>query len=101
MNLRQLAVLAGQGHIDELNLVSLEGGFYVLQARMGQKAHSLVDDQGQGVRLHSISQVRELLQALPPLPCVLIQSVVHDEACRAGEQGVEPLRIPIGMYREW
>lgn len=38
MNMQDLAGRVQAGHIDALHLVSLEGGIYVLEAQMGDRA---------------------------------------------------------------
>ncbi|HCF2468760.1 TPA: hypothetical protein NIA54_006245, partial [Pseudomonas aeruginosa] len=47
MNMQDLAGRVQAGHIDALHLVSLEGGIYVLEAQMGDRAYPVEDDLGQ------------------------------------------------------
>lgn len=98
MNLHQLTELAQAGQIDELRLVSLEGGIYVLQAHLGANLHGVVDAQGAGLRVRSTSHVRQLLHGLPVLPCVLVQKGVHDEMCGLAPAVEEPLKIPFTLH---
>ena len=53
MNMQDLAGRVQAGHIDALHLVSLEGGIYVLEAQMGDRAYPVEDDLGQPVSLRA------------------------------------------------
>lgn len=101
MNLQELNALAASGAVRELELLSLEGGLYVLRARLEQGMHTLRDEQGDTLRLRSTTHLRELLRELPPLPCVLVQQVVHDEMCGAREGPVDALRLPLSLAEPW
>ncbi|ATR82627.1 cation transporter [Pseudomonas sp. FFUP_PS_473] len=101
MNLQQLSGFADAGRIDELNLVSLEGGIYVLQALMEGKLHPLLDEQGHNLCLRSTTHAREVLQHLPEIPCLLVQKVVHDEMCGLGNSADAPLKLPFSIRSTW
>lgn len=101
MNLHQLGEAARADRIEGLEVVSLEGGFYLLQARLASGVHLVRDEQGKVLHLRSTTQVRELLQALPRLPCELIQHCVHDEMCGSREGPIEPLRLPLSLEQRW
>ncbi|MBB4865179.1 hypothetical protein HNP46_004059 [Pseudomonas nitritireducens] len=81
MNLQELTNRSLAGDIDEINLVSLEGDIYVLEARMGDRFYPVHDVGGQVVSVRSVNHAREVLRALPPLPFHLVHAVVHDEMC--------------------
>ncbi|MGH8353142.1 MAG: DUF6482 family protein [Pseudomonas sp.] len=83
MNLHDLSSHARAGHIDELNLISLEGGnYYLLEARVEGRPFTLEDGHGHFLHLRSLEHARELLQPLPQLPPLhLVQAQVHDEMC--------------------
>ncbi len=100
-SLEQLAQQLQQGQVDELQLHSLEGGLYILQACCGERLSPLTDAYGQTLRLRSSTEVRALLRELPKVPCVLIQQVVHDEMCGQREHPVAPLRLPFGQDEPW
>jgi hypothetical protein len=53
------------------------------------------------MHLRSINHLRELLQFVPPFPCVLVQQCVHDEMCGSREGRIEPLRIPFSLTAPW
>ena len=63
MNIR-ISPAGPAGHIDALHLVSLEGGIYVLEAQMGDRAYPVEDDLGQPVSLRSVEHARQVLRGL-------------------------------------
>jgi hypothetical protein len=101
MNLQQLGDAARAGDIEGLELVSLEGGFYLLQARLASGLQPIRDEQGRVMHLRSSTQMRELLQDLPQLPCELVQHCVHDEMCGRRAGPIEPLRLPLSLEQRW
>ncbi|PJI47391.1 MAG: hypothetical protein CTR55_19610 [Pseudomonas sp.] len=81
MNLQELTSRSVAGDIDEINLVSLEGDIYVLEARMGARFYPLQDEAGHVISVRSLAHAREVLRALPNVPFHLVHAVVHDEMC--------------------
>ena len=51
MKLVELRELALNSEIAELALISLEGGTYVLEAKVGGRQHPVKDDQGRVLHL--------------------------------------------------
>jgi len=100
MNLHDLSTHAQAGRIDELNLISLEGGIYVLEARMDGRAHPVVNTQGGTLNLRSVEHARDLLQEMPTLPLYLVHSSVHDEMCGMPSAD-NSLRVPIAFRSGW
>jgi hypothetical protein len=101
MNLPQLLLHAQQGQVDELNLISIEGGIYLLEIRLGGQPQLLRDERGQTLRLRSVEHARELLHELPLLPFHLIHAVVHEEMCGLPAGPQQRLRAPISLARQW
>jgi hypothetical protein len=101
MTEEQLIGYVSAGKVDELNLISIEGGIYLLEARMQGAVHLLKGDNGQPVHLRSVEHAREMLKALPPLPFHLVHAVVHDEMCGMPVDKREPLRVPISWHSKW
>lgn len=101
MNLQELIKLATAGRIEELELRSLEGGFYIVRALHDKAYHTLLDEHAKPMHLRSTTQLRDLLQPVPELPCVLVQHVVHDEMCGQREGVIEPLRMPFSLLQPW
>ncbi len=101
MQLFDLLAHAQAGHIEELNLISLEGGIYVLEVRMGGKPFAVMDEHGKTLHLRSMEHARDLLRELPRLPFYLVHAEVHDEMCGMPPAANEPLRVPISMNSAW
>jgi hypothetical protein len=97
LNLQMLTTLANKGEVREMELLSLEGGFYLARVSMDHGQFTLLDDTAKPMHLRSVSQLRGLLQAVPPFPCVLVQQCVHDEMCGRREGPIEALRIPFSL----
>ena len=97
MNLHMLTELAVKGEIRELQLLSLEGGFYIARVRLDHVEMTLLGDDNQPLRIRSTTHLRDLLQRVPPFPCVLVQQCVHDEMCGVREGPIGALRIPFSL----
>ena len=101
MNMQDLSAHAAAGQVDELNVISIEGGIYLLEARMEGVAYPLRDVDGKTLHLRSVEHARQLLEALPPVPFFLIHASVYDEMCGLQETRQQPLRVPISMRSSW
>lgn len=97
MKLPELTELAIAGRIQRLEVVSLEGGFYIVQARLEDGFRVLHDERGEILCLRSLIHVREVLAELAPLPCELVQHSTHDEMCGSRCGVIEPLRVPLAL----
>lgn len=98
MNLQEMNAYAIAGKLDELNLISLEGGIYLLEARMRGTAYPLSDAHGQTFHLRSVEHAREVLQAFPDLSFNLIHTSVHDEMCGLSGTVEDNLKVPIVLH---
>ena len=101
MNLQELNAFAIAHKVDELNLISLEGGIYLLEARMHGAACPLSDAHGKVLHLRSVEHAREVLHAFPTLPFNLVHTSVHDEMCGLGASAEESLKVPIAFRSAW
>ncbi|NBB13275.1 DUF6482 family protein [Pseudomonas sp. SLFW] len=101
MNLQELTAHASAGHIDELNLISMEGGIYLLEARMHGAAHPLNDAQGKTLHLRSVEHARDVLQSVSHMPFNLVHAVVHDEMCGIRDTEEQVVRVPISIRSAW
>ncbi len=101
MNLPQLLLHAQHGQVEELNLISIEGGIYLLEIRLDGQPKLLRDERGQTLRLRSVEHARDLLQELPPLPFYLVHAVVHEEMCGFPAGPQQRLRVPISLACQW
>ena len=97
MNLQMLSELAAKGEIRELELLSLEGGFYLARVKLDQGEMTLLGDDKKPMRIRSTTHLRDLLQRVPPFPCVLVQQCAHDEMCGVRDGPIEALRIPFTL----
>ena len=97
MNLKTLTEHAANSEIRELELLSLEGGFYLVRIRLDNGQFTLLDDAAKPMHLRSIIHLRDLLQTVPAFPCVLVQQCVHDEMCGRDTGPVEDLRMPFSL----
>lgn len=98
MNLQALTERALKREVRELELLSLEGGFYLARVRLDHGQFTLLDDAAKPMHLRSVSHLRELV---PPFPCVLVQQCVHDEMCGVREGPIESMRIPFSLAAPW
>lgn len=101
MYLQDLATHAVAGRVDALELISLEGGIYLLDIYLQGQRHSLTDDRGKVWHLRSVEHARDILRELPELPFHLVQQSPYDEMCGLAEGVREPLRAPLGMRSQW
>jgi len=101
VNLITLFQWVSTGEAKALELLSLEGGFYLLRALTDAGPVTLSDAHGQPVRVRSTTELRQLLTGLPAVPCTLVQHVVHDEMCGQRDGPIEPLRVPITLASQW
>ncbi|KTC19123.1 metal ABC transporter ATPase [Pseudomonas marginalis ICMP 9505] len=97
MNIQMLTELAVKGEVRELELLSLEGGFYIARIKLDHAEMTLLDHDGKPLRIGSTTHLRDLLQRVPPFPCVLVQHCVHDEMCGVREGPIGALRIPFTL----
>jgi hypothetical protein len=98
MNLQELNAFAIARKVDELNLISMEGGIYLLEARMHGAAYPLHDLKGGMLTLRSVEHARDLLHAFPVLPFNLVHTSVHDEMCGLGPSSEESLKVPLAWH---
>jgi hypothetical protein len=101
MNLQELTAHASAGRIDELNLISMEGGIYLLEARMHGTAHPLNDARGKTLHLRSVEHARDVLHAITPMPFNLVHAVVHDEMCGLHDAEEQTVRVPLSIRSAW
>jgi hypothetical protein len=101
MNLRELTTHADAGRIDELNLISMEGGIYLLEVRMHGVAHRLNDTHGKALNLRSVEHARDVLHAVTPMPFNLVHAVVHDEMCGLHDEDEQVVRVPMSIRSAW
>jgi len=97
MKLPELAARVAEGQVDELNLLSLEGGIYLLEARLQELAEPVRDEDGKILHLRSVEHARQLLIDVPEVPFHLVHTSVHDEMCGLGNRAEQPLKVAIAL----
>ncbi|MGY4535253.1 hypothetical protein ACVW0Y_004406 [Pseudomonas sp. TE3786] len=102
MNIQDIFELAKAGDLQGLELWSLEGGIYLLQAQVADLLHPVKMNDGETLRLRSVTQARELLEGLPMVvPFHLVHCEVHTEMCGCSQECQEPLRQPLTLGSAW
>ncbi|MEZ0195905.1 DUF6482 family protein [Pseudomonas qingdaonensis] len=101
MNLHELNSEARAGRVDELNLIAIEGGDFVLEARVKGKAHPLLDAKGVRLKGHSVVDGQRLLNGLPAVPLHLVHWSVQDEMCGLHGTPEEDLKVPMPRRTAW
>ncbi|WP_268796690.1 DUF6482 family protein [Pseudomonas huanghezhanensis] len=79
MDLNKLTQHIKAGEIEDLNLMSIEGGSYVLHARMNGKSHPISSANGQVLHVASVNEARKCLAGVPEVPLFIVHPVVYDE----------------------
>lgn len=101
MNLLALNEAVQARRVQSLDLVSVEGGFYVLSIHGHEPVKLLRDDGGEVVHIRSVEHARELLGEISEVPFHLVHGCAHDEMCGLAEGRREPLRVPISLRSAW
>lgn len=97
MNKLELFHLAEQGTVDELNLLSLESGIYLLEIRTASHTSMLRNDQDKVLHLRSVEHARTFLEGLPQTPFFLVHASPYNEMCGLDDAQQQPLRIPVSL----
>lgn len=79
MDLSKLATHVKAGEIEEIHLVAMEGGSFVMHALSGGKSHPLINAKGSTLHVASLEEARKNLAGVSPVPLFLVQPAVHDE----------------------
>lgn len=101
MNLHELNTEAKAGHVEELNLIALEGGDYILEARVKGHAYPLSDPRGKRLQVHSVVDAQRLLSGLPAVPLHLVHWSMDDEMCGGSSAGDGDMKIPMPRRSAW
>ncbi len=101
MTLLNLLEEARASRVLALDLVSLEGGFYLLSIQANGKSYVLRDEHGSVIHLRSVEHARDILSELPEVPFFLVHSSAYDEMCGLANGVRDPLRVPISIRSAW
>jgi hypothetical protein len=97
MNTHALFELAGRGSVERLNLLSLEGGIYLLEIHSDQPSQLLRDDTGQVLKMRSVEDARKRLKGIQKTPFFLVHSSAYNEMCGLDSSPMTPLSVPISL----
>jgi butyrate kinase len=96
MDLDKLSKHIKAGEIEELDLISVEGGSYVIHARMQGQSHAVSSPKGGVLHVASVDEARKCLSSVPEVPLFIVHPVVYDEMVghAASNPGVSRQPIP-------
>ncbi|MFF7709165.1 DUF6482 family protein [Pseudomonas sp. NPDC007930] len=97
MTLEQLAQKVASGQVQALDLVSVEGGSYVLHARLGERNERVLNAHGETLHVASVEEARKVLASVPQVPFFLVQPAVHEEMVGLDAAPSGPAREPIKL----
>lgn len=95
MDLDQLSKHIKAGEIEELDLVSIEGGSYVIHARMQGQSHAVSSPKGGVLHVASVDEARKCLSSMKEVPLFIVHPVVYDEMVGHADSDHEVSREPI------
>ena len=101
MNYQEFTDHAQAGRVNELNLISIEGGIYLLEVLLNGSSGMLKDQAGKTLHLRSVEHARDVLKNLPVVPVYLVHCVVHDELCGMPVNDRSEMRMPISFHSSW
>ncbi|AKT31239.1 DUF6482 family protein [Pseudomonas syringae pv. actinidiae] len=88
LNIQDLTKHVKDKKVDELDLISMEGGSYVLHALVDGKSVPVQDSTGKPLHVASLEEARKVLSAVPDVKLFMTQAVAHDEM--VGLDSVQP-----------
>ncbi|WP_457792676.1 DUF6482 family protein [Pseudomonas syringae] len=88
LNIQDLTKHVKDKKVDELDLISMEGGSYVLHALVKGKSVPVQGSTGEPLHVASLEDARKVLSAVPDVKLFMTQAVAHDEM--VGLDSVQP-----------
>ncbi len=95
MELDKLSKHIKAGEIEEIDLVSVEGGSYVIHARMHGRSHAVSTPKGGVLHVASVEEARKCLASMQEVPLFIVHPVVYDEMVGHAPDNREVSRQPI------
>lgn len=95
MDLSKLASHVKAGDIEEIDLVAMEGGSFVMHVLVAGKSQRVVNAKGETLHVASIEEARKNLAGVPEVPLFLVQPAVHEEMVGLDDSNKQPYREPI------
>lgn len=101
MNMQMLTELAVKGEVRELELLSLEGGFYIARVSLEHTAMTLLDEDAKPMRIGSTTHLRATCCTGFRVSLCAGENRVHDEMCGTREGPIGALRIPFTLAQSF
>jgi butyrate kinase len=95
MDLDKLSKYVKAGEIEEIDLVSVEGGSYVIHARMNGESHAVSSANGEVLHVASVEEARKCLSSTQEVKLFIVHPVVYDEMVGQSPSDAEATREPI------
>ncbi|ARD12705.1 MULTISPECIES: DUF6482 family protein [Pseudomonas] len=97
LNIQDLTKHAKDKKVRELDLISIEGGSYVLHAQLEGKSVPVEDSTGKTLHVASVEEERKVLSSVSDVKLFLTQAVAHDEMVGLGSVQAESSRQEIPL----
>ncbi|MBD8595560.1 cation transporter [Pseudomonas sp. CFBP 8758] len=97
MNIDKLSSHVNNGEVSEVNLVSMEGGSYVLHAILEGVSQPVADAKGATLHVASVEEARKVLSGVADIKLFLVQGNAHDEMIGNPEGGHQVMREEIPL----
>ncbi len=98
MTLDELKTKAKNGELEEIHLVSLEGGSYAVHGVVGGNPSPVYGADGETLQLGSIDEAKKHLASISDIPSFLVQSAVYDEMVGQPSENVTS-REPVSLRK--
>lgn len=95
MDLDKLSKHVKAGEITEINLVSVEGGSYVIHGVMDGQSHAISSPDGKVLHVASVDEARKCLSSTQEVKLFIVHPVVYDEMVGQPHSTPEAPREPI------
>ncbi|HCV75765.1 MULTISPECIES: DUF6482 family protein [Pseudomonadaceae] len=79
MNVKELNQQVKAGAVKEVNLVSMEGGSYVIHALVEGTSVPVADDKGATLHVASVEEARRILDDVKDVRLFIAQPAVYEE----------------------
>lgn len=79
MNVKELNQQVKAGAVKEVNLVSMEGGSYVIHALVEGTSVPVADDKGATLHVASVEEARRILDDIKDVSLFIAQPAVYEE----------------------
>ncbi|SFR62007.1 hypothetical protein SAMN05216203_1850 [Marinobacter daqiaonensis] len=81
--------------VDTLEIVSLEGRYYMARVRVGERWYVVTDGHDEVIRYSGAAAAREAFDDIPVKDTVVIAAAGTDEMVGMPEEGLRPMKVPL------